>query len=392
MRCLGSSRRRSADVEGSHRELGSGLSDRLGCDHANRLTEVDDLATREIAAVALTADPKWNLAGQHRSDQDLLDTRIVDALDLILVEFRAGFDQHVVGDRVANVFQCYAAENALADQLDDLAPLDQRACLDSVRRPAVELANNHVLGDVDEAPGQVARIRSLERRVRQALARTVGRNEILKHRETLAEVRGNWRLDDFTRWLGHQTPHPGQLTHLLSGTSGPRVGHHVDGIEARNRLFDSFFIADHLGTEPLQHLARNFLGCIRPDVDHLVVALAVGDQALLVLLLDQPNLLVRGINELLLVLRNLHVVDADRDSRFGGVLVTQSAKAVSQNHRRLVAQSPVCLIDEFTQRLLVHHLIDQFEGNLIGHDLLEQDSTRGRLDQLAVHAYLDRGQ
>src|SRR5690606_484378 len=54
-------------VEGTHRELRTGLTDRLGGDDADRLTDVDELAGRERAAVAGGAHPDGRLARQHRT-------------------------------------------------------------------------------------------------------------------------------------------------------------------------------------------------------------------------------------------------------------------------------------------------------------------------------------
>ena len=63
----------AADVEGAHGQLRAGLADRLGGDDADRLAELDELAGREIAAVALRADAAAALARQHRPDLHLLD-------------------------------------------------------------------------------------------------------------------------------------------------------------------------------------------------------------------------------------------------------------------------------------------------------------------------------
>ena len=48
----------------------------------------------------------------------------------------------------------------------------------------------------------------------------------------------------------------------------------------------------------LEHLVGDLLGDVRPDVDDLVVALAVGDDAVLVLLLHLVDLLARLRDEL----------------------------------------------------------------------------------------------
>ena len=62
--------RRTTGVEGTHRELGSGLTDRLGRDDADGLADVDELAGRERTAVAGRAHTDGRLAGEHRAHLD----------------------------------------------------------------------------------------------------------------------------------------------------------------------------------------------------------------------------------------------------------------------------------------------------------------------------------
>ncbi len=70
--------------------------------------------------------------------------------------------------------------------------------------------------------------------------------------------------------------------------------------------------------EGAEHDVGDFVAGVGPDVDDLVVALAVGDDAVAVLLLDLGDLLV-GVVELdLLLLRDDHVGDADGDARVHG--------------------------------------------------------------------------
>ena len=75
---------------------------------------------------------------------------------------------------------------------------------------------------------------TLECRVRQSFPGSVRGDEVLPHREALPEVRGDRRLDDLAGRFRHQPAHPGELPHLLVGSPRPRVGHHVDRIEARD--------------------------------------------------------------------------------------------------------------------------------------------------------------
>ena len=91
--------------------------------------------------------------------------------------------------------------------------------------------DDDVLRDVDETAREVTGVGGLERRVGETLAGAVRGDEVLQHREPFAEVRGDRRLDDFARGLGHQTAHTGQLADLLLGAAGAGVGHHEDGVE-----------------------------------------------------------------------------------------------------------------------------------------------------------------
>ena len=90
--------RHTTGVEGTHRELGAGLADRLGGDDADRLADVDDLAGRQRAAVAGRAGADLALAGQHAAHPDLGD---------------AGRDQRV-DEHVADV-AARRADRLLAD-------------------------------------------------------------------------------------------------------------------------------------------------------------------------------------------------------------------------------------------------------------------------------------
>ena len=116
----------------------------------------------------------------------------------------------------------------------------------------------------------------------------MGRDKILQHRQPFTEIGDNGCFDDLTGRFGHQTAHAGQLTHLVFASSGTGIGHHVNGVEA---LFDnrlSFIILCRL--TPLfsrwgyfhgfHHFIGHVIGCFGPDIDHLVVFFALGNQAL----------------------------------------------------------------------------------------------------------------
>jgi hypothetical protein len=205
----------------------------------------------------------------------------------------------------------------------------------------------------------------------------VGRDEVLENRQAFAEVGGDGGLDDFARGLGHETAHTGQLTNLLRRTTRARVRHDEDRVEGRRPLLLAGFLVDHvLGADLVHHLFGDELRDLRPDVDHLVVALAVGDETFGVLLFDLLHVLLRLFEQLDLALRDDEIVHADRDAGLGRVAVAEMAKAVGEKNGFLLTEGAVAAVDEIAELLLAHHAVDQLEGQLLRHDFVEQ--TRGR--------------
>ena len=214
-------------------------------------------------------------------------------------------------------------------------PSTSGAELDAVDGAAVVLGDDAVLRHVDETPGEVPGVRRLERGVRQTLAGAVGRDEVLEDRQPLAEVGGDGRLDDLARGLGHEAAHAGQLTNLLRRTARARVGHDVDRVERRAAplLLAGLVVDQLLGADLAHHLFGDLLRDLRPDVDDLVVALAVGDETLGVLLLDLLHVLLRRLEQLDLARRDLEIVDADRDAGLGRVGCTRATAACRPGER-----------------------------------------------------------
>ena len=147
--------------------------------------------------------------------------------------------------------------------------------LDELLGAAVGLADDDVLRDVDQAPGEVARVGGTQGGVGQALAGTVRRDEVLENGQALHEVGPDRPLDDLALRVGHEAAHARQLADLLDRAAGAGVGHHEDRVEA---------------IEVLLHRVSHLLGGRRPLVDDRLVALLLGDQAHVVLVLDLGDL------------------------------------------------------------------------------------------------------
>ena len=132
-RLLGANLADAADVERAHRQLRAGLADRLRGDDADRFADVDDVAAREVAAVAQDADAAAGLAGEHRADLHLVDAgrrRSRLTLSSSISSLLPTSTSPVYGSTTSS--SADAAEDAVAELLDDLAALDERRHLDAL--------------------------------------------------------------------------------------------------------------------------------------------------------------------------------------------------------------------------------------------------------------------
>ncbi len=195
----------TTDVEGPHGQLGARLADRLRRDDADRLADVDPMSASQIAAVALRADAVTRLAGDRRTHHHLVDTRLLEHVDQLLVEQGPALADQIVGAGLVDVLGRHPTQDPLAQRFDHVTTLDDRLHQQTVLGAAIHLGNHQVLGHVHQATGQITGVGCLQRGIRQALTGTVGGNEVLQYIQAFAEVRRDRRLDDRAVRLGHQT-------------------------------------------------------------------------------------------------------------------------------------------------------------------------------------------
>ena len=372
----------AADVEGPHRQLRARLTDRLRGDDADRLADVDRRAAGEIAPVAGGADAADALADQRRADLHRLRADRLDPHDRGLVEQRALGDEHLVGLAVDDVLRRGAAEDALAEAGDGGAALDDRLHLQRTLGAAIDLDDDAILRHVDQTAGEVARVRRLQRRIREALAGAVGGVEIFEDGEAFLEVRDDRRLDDLARGLGHQAAHAGELLDLRRRTTRTRMRHHVDGVH--RLLATIFLVLDRL--DLLHHLGGDPVTATRPGVDDLVVLLLLRDQAVLILLLVILHERAGLLDQRHLGGGDDHVVLAERDARLERVAEAERHDRVGEQHRVLLAGVTIDLVDHVADVLLGQHAVDRVEGHLerLGQALADQHAAGRRLVALEV--------
>ena len=97
-------------------------------------------------------------------------------------------------------------------------------------------------------------------------------------------------------------------------------------------------IFDLLRADAFDHRLGDLLVGARPDIDDLVVALARRHQTRLELLLDLDHFLLGLFQDFLLLARDHHVVDADRDARAGGETEAGVHQLVGEHDGFLQAQ------------------------------------------------------
>ena len=108
--------------------------------------------------------------------------------------------------------------------------------------------------------------------------------------------------------------------------------HHVDRVD--RQIAAVLVLLDR--RDAAHHLAGETIGALRPGVDDLVVLLALGDQAFIVLLLVVLGERVRLVDDLPLVVGHDDVVLAERDAGPEGIGEAERHDAVAEDDRFLL--------------------------------------------------------
>ena len=362
------SARDAAGVNGTHRELGARLADGLGGDDTDRGADVDGATGGEVPAVALLADAVLGLAGEQGAQLDLAQAGVPHALQVV-----HGLDMLAAGhDDLAGLGVDDVVEGAAADQVGverGLARLHQ-VVGDALVGTAVLLAHDHVLGDVDQTTGQVTGVGRVRGRVDQALTGAVGRDEVLERHEALAEVGLDGQVDGLAGHIGHQAAHTRELAQLGLGATGAGIGHHVDGVVIR---------------EAFEHLGAQKVGAGGPGVDDLVVTLRLGQEAVLVALVDLVDLVLSLVQHVLLVARDDGVPHGDRQARDRGVVEARGLDGIQDRLDLSEAVAVATVVDQLGDIALDHLIV---HVGIVGRQALaiEDDAASGRHEASGVDA------
>src|SRR5207253_8127949 len=107
----------TTDVERTHCELRSRFTDGLRGNDADRFTDLDQLSSREVAAVAADAGAAPRFACQHRADFHALDTGRLNRAGQVFRDLLVDFDDHFAFI-ILDLLERHAADNAISQGFD----------------------------------------------------------------------------------------------------------------------------------------------------------------------------------------------------------------------------------------------------------------------------------
>ncbi len=309
-----------------------------------------------------------------------MDAPGLQQLRVLLVQHPVCGAEHLAGLRIHNIPDREPAPEALGELLDHLTVLTDLLHPDALVHATVVLPDDDLLGHVHQTAGEVSRVGGAKSRVGHALPGASGGDEVLQNAQALPEVGLDGDLDGAAGGVGHEAAHTGQLADLLHGAAGAGGGHHVDGVE--------------LLQVALQGVG-DVLGGLLPLGNHGPVALVVGHEAHLVLVLNGHDPVLRLLDELVLLGGHGHVVDGDGDGAPGGVLVARGLDVVQHLAGHGEAVGADGAVHDLAQllfaaghaHLVVAHpvrVLPVHKAQILGDVLVEDDPARGDVHDLPV--------
>src|SRR5579863_7343477 len=362
----------AAGVERTQRELGTGFTDRLRSNDADRRADVGPVTGRKIATVAHRADAVLRLTREHRADFHRRDARIDDSLRLLFIDLVVALDHDVLA--FLDVLGSAAADDAIRKGLDDFLARADVAHRNAVAGRAIIFADDHVLSDVDETACEVARVGGTERRIRKTLTRAVRRDEVLEDGKAFFERRLDRDLEDSPRRVGHESAHTAELLHLGDRATSTGRRHHEDRIERILRRL---------------HGAGDGVAGLRPDLDRLVVAFVVADEALIEQTVQFVDFALRFVEDVVLRLRHDDVADRHGRTRERCKVEAELLDRIEEARGLSVTVTAIAVGNRLFEGALVDDAVDVLFVPLHRESRIEDRATNGRADQLALPAHVD---
>ena len=374
----------TAGMEGTHGQLGAGLTDSLSGDDTHGFAHVHGAAGGQVHAVAAGAHTSLIAAGQHAANLNLGDTGLADQLGLVVGNGLVEGDQNLACFGMHHILGGHAAHQTVFQTLNDLivdADFLQRNAADLLA-PGFEtilLADDDFLRHVHQTAGQVTRVSGTQSGISQRLTAAMRGQEELQHLQTFTEVRANGQFQRAAGRRSHQAAHAGQLGDLRRATTSAGVGHHTNGVELVQTGKD--------------HVPQGGGGGV-PDIHDLGIAFFLAHHTHAVQAVDLLHLRVGSGHDLGLFLGNLNIRHGNGNSADGGVLEAQILDIVQHLSCIVDAMLQVHFIDDLAQFLLAAQGVDlQREhfvqaGTGLAADILRDHRVEQQTAQRAVDGAL----
>ena len=361
----------TTNVERTHGQLSTRFTDRLSRDDSNRHAFFDHVTGRHIHSVAAATNSQRRFARHWATNLDLFKAHFFDLGCNVRIDHLVLANHDFVGHRIHNVLTRDTTIDRRRQANLDLLTSINNTFGDTASRTAVFHRDHNVLCHIGQLTRQVTRVSCLERGIRQTFTSTVCRREVLQHRQAFTEVRLDWRLDNFTRRLGHQATHSSQLPNLFDTTTSTRVRHQEHRIDVTHATAI-------IGTHRRHHLFGDLLTSMRPSIEHLVVTLLFGNDSTLVVLAEFQNFFFRSSNNFLLGIRSHQVVGRERQTTACTLAEAQLVHVIKQINRLTTAQQLVTVRNHGRQIATLLGIVVEVHSLRQHH--VEQDATVGCFD------------
>ena len=340
-------------MEGPQRQLGAWLADGLGSDNAYGRADFDHLARTQITPIAQGADAMNEVTGQRTADGDFFQRRLVDDVGNFFVDEAIALDNQFSRLRVMHIIGDAAADNALSNRLT--GNIIRTADGQPARSFTIPAIDNHILGDIHQTARQIASIGRPQRRIRQALARAMRRNEKLQRIQALAEMTANRQFNDAPRRIGHQAAHPRQLGNRAEAAFCRSRGRHNSNRPIRIKRI-------------LNPLLQMILG-VFPFINRNLIALLFGHQAAAEVAVGAGHNVVSPLQNLVPLIRNRQITDGNGRAGNSGIVKAVVFDGINNVGRPFSANDLIAPRDQFLQVFLAHRLLHK--AHFIRQDAVE---------------------
>ena len=162
-------------VEGTHRQLRSGLADGLCGDNTDGKAFFDELTRREVGTVAFGTHAESAFACQGTADTDGLHAQFLDSQRNLARDDLVFANDHLIGDRVPDILASGPSENNVSKRNVNVLALVDCRLGHALECPTIDLGDNHTLCDIGQLTRKVTGVCRLESGIGQAFTRTVSR-------------------------------------------------------------------------------------------------------------------------------------------------------------------------------------------------------------------------